>query len=115
MNNEKKVIHLDISNIGKLVCDNPECLYELPKALPWNENLIGHRCPMCNSDMLTRQDYKIARMYIGCVGFINKICKYVPWINTTPDDSRNSCVVTKVGGPPGSARITSKIHRDAEA
>jgi hypothetical protein len=67
---KKLIFHVE--NFGKLHCDNPECGYDLPEPEPFAEELIGFRCPMCGSDMLTRKDYRIAARIVGVVNFINR-------------------------------------------
>lgn len=68
----KKVIYGDMERFGKLHCDAPQCGYDLPEPLPFTEELIGFRCPMCGSDMMTEIDYRNAARVLKIINWINK-------------------------------------------
>lgn len=68
----KELIHIDKDNVGRLCCDNPRCKHILPIAMAWGPELIGFRCPKCNSDMLTVADYNATERIFYWIGWLNK-------------------------------------------
>lgn len=67
----KKIIHLDLSRIGNLCCDNPRCGHILPTPIAFNERAIGTLCPRCDSNLLTRRDYEATQRVFKWIERIN--------------------------------------------
>lgn len=80
----RKLIHCIANEAGKLQCDNPTCGHVLPEALEFNEGLIGHPCPKCGSDMLTRKDYEGQMRIAAVVDFLNRWFSWLPWATEEP-------------------------------
>lgn len=70
----KKIIHTDTANLGQLHCD--ACGYDLPEPLKAEQvlsgELIGHLCPRCGADMLTREDWEAAVRMFRVFAWINR-------------------------------------------
>lgn len=83
----KELIHLD-DHRGQLMCDSPACGHMLAEGeVTWGEHLIGHPCPKCGSDMLTREDYEGSERAFAAVRWLNK---WFGWLGSeyVPNDPK---------------------------
>ena len=74
---KKKLI--EFTEDPHLYCDNPECGFKLPEVIPADEwaEWINSKCPHCESNLLTQEDYN---RYISVVKSINWLNKWFSWI-----------------------------------
>jgi hypothetical protein len=69
----KKVIFTDPSQLGKLVCDAPQCGHIEPEPCTWGPDLIGKPCPRCGASLLVQADFDRVERMIKAVDLVNRI------------------------------------------
>lgn len=68
----KKILHIDASKMGKLICDAPGCGHVETVAHEFGPHLIGRPCPRCGASLLTRSDFVRAEKLLRFVDRLNR-------------------------------------------
>jgi ssDNA-binding Zn-finger/Zn-ribbon topoisomerase 1 len=65
------------SEIGELVCDNPECDFRCEIESKDYHEFINAECPKCGENLLTLKDYNL---YLKMIKIVNRINRWFSWI-----------------------------------
>lgn len=78
----RKLIDLKTSNEAAIVCDNPNCDFEIKANLIKDYNpqnpikairpFINVSCPKCGENLLTEHDFMLASNFYAIVNWLNK-------------------------------------------
>lgn len=64
--------------VQKLQCDN--CFHQEPVE-KFSAELIGKECPVCQSNMLTERDYRVAKWQLRLLKVLTWLSRVALWIN----------------------------------
>lgn len=63
---------IEVKDSGLIVCDNPKCKYELDiKGWPL-EYFIDEPCPLCDENLLAKEDYLLHERMMKIINWLNK-------------------------------------------
>lgn len=65
------------SEIGELVCDNPDCDFRCEIESSKCHEAINAKCPKCGENLLTLEDYNL---YLKMIKTVNRINKWFSWL-----------------------------------
>ena len=82
----KKGKLIEINQETIIVCDNPDCKYEIKHVEPKDataeelEPYFNKPCPECGSNLLTEHDYMVFKRMMKIVNFINKWFGWITYL-----------------------------------
>lgn len=64
---------------GGLKCDNPDCDF-VDMSIPINDykKWVNAPCPKCGANLLTKQDYRLVKLFRGIARTVNFIYFFIP-------------------------------------
>lgn len=65
------------SEIGELVCDNPDCDFRCEIESSKYHEAINAKCPKCGENLLTLEDYNL---YLKMIKTVNWVNKWFSWL-----------------------------------
>lgn len=89
----RKVPAIEISKIGGLKCDNPNCDWcDMTIKVEDYKKYIDYKCPKCGENVFTKKDYRFFNFMMGIIRVINFILP-----KRTPNKEKDAVMTCNFG------------------